>query len=109
MAQPSEYLWTSEQQPSFSWVERNGKFVGVNDGHGTVGFEDIDLEQVLPAFRSDKCDEGKCGNWFPHDFRYCPECSAELRAPCFGKDRLWSYPGPEGDGLPNSENVEIKD
>lgn len=98
---------------SLCWIERGGRFVGLEGGDGgdrTLALDVLDLEQVQAKSRADRkpCPEQSCGAPFPGDFKVCPDCGAAL-APIFpNNDLLWSYPGPEGDGLLNTEAVEIR-
>lgn len=110
MGDKTDILWnvTSTLGPR-SWVERDGVFVGIETDNGILAFEQLDLEQLEPKAHKDAlCGDTPCTTPFPSDFEACPNCGAKL-IPMFGSaDRLWSYPGPDGDGLLNAETVEIK-
>ncbi|MBI1329140.1 MAG: hypothetical protein GC166_04455 [Alphaproteobacteria bacterium] len=90
------------------WVERDGVFVGVDSGAGMHFFDDLDIEHLLPnACATASCTRSKSSNILPNDFRHCPDCGTAA-TPIFGcNDRLWSFPGPDGDGLLNAESVTI--
>lgn len=90
------------------WIERDGRFSGVDDGSGFHAFDDLDMEQLLPRQPAKPCDKSECPAPFPTDFSHCPDCSCELTPAFASSDRLWSYPGGEGDGLLNVESVDIR-
>jgi hypothetical protein len=90
-----------------SWIECDGKFRGIEVGGTFHAFEQLDIEQFEPKSHKDRCPNADCPAPFPPDFRGCPNCGAEL-VPMFGMgDQPWSFPGPDGDGLLNTERVEI--
>jgi hypothetical protein len=110
MADKADIRWdvASASRGSCCWVERDGVFFGIESGKDVLAFDKLDLEQFEPKVRKDgPCVEKPCPALFPADFAACPNCGADLTPMFAGADRLWSFPGPDGDGLLNAESVEI--
>jgi hypothetical protein len=101
-----ETFWP-EHRGELSWVEREGRFQGVRIGDTFHAFDELDLEQFEPKMHKGSCPEASCLSPFPSEFTGCPNCGAELVSMFAASDEPWSYPGPDGDGLLNTERIEI--
>jgi hypothetical protein len=105
----TDIRWPADGGRALCWVERGGRFMGIENGDGLLDFDALDLEQLEVKGPADRnaCLKS-CAERFPSDFKVCPDCGATL-APMFpAENLLWSYPGPEGDGLLNTEAIEIR-
>lgn len=105
---PSASRWSEGSDASaVTWVERDGRFVEVECGGHSYALDGLDGEQLTLKIPAETCGNGACSQRFPSNFSHCPDCGTALRPAFSSPGGLWSYPGPDGDGLLNTERVDI--
>lgn len=100
-----EYRWTDGDT---AWIERDGRFVVVEAGGQSFALEALDSEQLGLKSPAASCDRSTCTKRFPPSFTHCPDCGSKLQTEVSASSDLWSFPGADGDGLLNTERVNIE-